>query len=258
MLTQIHHKQNELFEVEFFKDKECTQLITDWSGYENAEIYIELQNGEIIPLLMLPTEISIYTPYIPEEIKEQLLAIFEKDYSSLYTLDDITPNLSKYILEDNAVLFLSEEDEKKYRDFKRIFITEIKENNLHYYRKWHKGAHMSGYDHPVKGSVFEKCKKLTIFLSHGTQTELQKANEVAKELMEKYGVKEVNLFALHCFQYINEPIFLFFPPFLNEEDCYINKIITTNSTDILEPQNNGRLQVIDCFDILKDYLKENN
>ena len=110
MLTQIYHKQNEIFETEFFKDKECTQLITDWSEYENAEIYIKLKDGNITPLLMLPTEISIYTPYLLKEIKEQLLGIFEKDCTSLYTLDDITPNLSKYIPEDNAVLFLSEEE----------------------------------------------------------------------------------------------------------------------------------------------------
>ena len=34
----------------------------------------------------------------------------------------------------------------------------------------------------------------------------------------------------------------------------INKIITTNSTSILEPQDNEKLQVIDCFDIFNDAL----
>ena len=40
---------------------------------------------------------------------------------------------------------------------------------------------------------------------------------------------------------------------------YINKIITTNSTCILEPYDESeRFQVIDCFDIFEEHLKGNN
>ncbi len=46
--------------------------------------------------------------------------------------------------------------------------------------------------------------------------------------------------------------------YLIENSYFFNKIITTNSTGILEPQNSERLQVIDCKEIFEDYLKENN
>ena len=51
MITQIHYKQNELFETEFFKDKECTQLITDFCEYKN--ISIRLKGGDVTPLMFL-------------------------------------------------------------------------------------------------------------------------------------------------------------------------------------------------------------
>jgi hypothetical protein len=116
----------------------------------------------------------------------------------------------------------------------------------------------------------EKFNIITIFLPHGTESEIKKANEVAKELMGKYGVEEVNLCVLHCF--VN--IFTTAPsnslritnldgnvilgkPFA--EEIYFNKIITTNSTGILKPEDgNEHLQVIDCKEIFEDYLKENN
>ena len=238
MLTQIYHKQNEIFETEFFKDKECTQLITDWSEYENAEIYIKLKDGNITPLLMLPREISIYTPYLLKEIKEQLLGIFEKDCTSLYTLDDITPNLSKYIPEDNAVLFLSEEE---YNESKISF----QNHKIFCHQTGCYGSFeiMDCYNSNVCYSESAlKYKKLTIFLQHITQETIQKANEVAKELKEKYGVEEVNLFGLHCFCDID----------------YIRKTELLFLDKSIQTRKSRRLEVIDCFDIFQDHLKENN
>ena len=84
-MQQIYYKQNETFETEFFKDKECTQLITDWSEYKN--IYIELKNGNITPLCVLKditTPIDIFCGYIHRNVK---------GFNRIQTLDDITPNL---------------------------------------------------------------------------------------------------------------------------------------------------------------------
>ena len=106
MITQIYHKQNELFEVEFFKDEKCHQMITDWSKY--PQIYVELKDGCMSPVNAL-CDNNIYRDteyYIPYISHRYTLCKFRL----IKTLDDITPNLSKYILEDNAVLFLSEGD----------------------------------------------------------------------------------------------------------------------------------------------------
>ena len=270
MITQIHHKKNELFEVEFYKDKECTKFIKRLPYAENAKqseisnFYIELVNGDITPLtslLLLSYNVNdyFYIPYIPNY---KLFNLFAHNYK-VKTLDDITPNLSKYIPEDNAVLFLSDAvaDAKMYKIFASIF------------------ERCDGYMVYNNGELQSRCyrkqnfnfSKYTIFLPHGTQSELQKAEEVAKELMVKYGVKEVNLFALHCFvqrsnQFGSQALFIYKQGFYqkdcvsSEEKQYVfNKIITTNSTGILKPKDSSaHLQVVDCKEILEEHLNGNN
>jgi len=148
-------------------------------------LYIELKNGDISPITAMADKVlenaSVYTPYIPN---------CHKPYpNSITTLDDITPNLSKYIPEDNAVLFLSLENERQYG--------EIFQDINSYYTYPKIECEIEGYSMP------RDYNKATIFLPHGTQSELQKAEEVLKELKEKYGVEEVSLFVLHCFLYQN-------------------------------------------------------
>ena len=107
MLTKIYHKKNELFQVEFYQDKECTNLIKHLPYSENSKksdinnFYIELKEGDIAPitsLLSLSGYVNdyFYTPYVPSCQSNQVK-----------TLDDIAVNLSKYIPEDNVVLFFS-------------------------------------------------------------------------------------------------------------------------------------------------------
>jgi len=247
MITQIYHKKNELFEVNFFEDAECT-IPFDFTGKKH--LYIELVNGDVTPLVVLGNYISyhtIYTPYIGNQCWNSTTV--QNNY--IITLDDITPNLSKYIPKDNAVLFLSEDDCIQYRDC--------------FYPLHH--GYMDGgkLQHLTNGS--EKFKKFIIFLRHGTQSELQKA----KELKEKYGVEEVNLFVLRCYvqksnQFGSQALFIYKQEFYqkecvsSEEKQYIfNKIITTNSTGILKPEDSSeRLQVIDSKEIFEEFLKENN
>ena len=253
MLTRIYHKKNELFEVEFYKDKECTEAF-DFTNAKN--LYLELQNGDVSPFL----EIYKYTewckcfiPYIPNIEGLDFLPTFE----NIFTLDDITVNLSKYIPENNAVLFLSENDKKRYEDWfpnQHIGLYIDDGKNDEEFRANNIESLISGIADVKKGNK-------AIFLTNGTEAELQKANKVAKELKKIYGVKEVNLFVLHCFVKIDcnrIGIEEWTSYDISDDETYdleyINKIITTNSTGF-RIKKNKILQVLDCYDIFNDYLK---
>jgi len=269
-MQQIYHKKNELFEVEFFEDAECTQA---FDFMDKKDLYIKLLNGDCTPVLALSNKLwsleikaNIFTPFwylgFYDGISPQTPVLTLNDVLCNDELQNV--NLSKYIPEDNAVLFLSEEDKMRFYvnefsqkvfsktplvsqycidkgDFPRnIVYGHFNDNNSSYTLNGkQKGVH------PI-------YRKIKIFLPHGTHSELQKANEVAKELKEKYGVKEVNLFVLHWF-YKNEDYDVI--SFLLYNKIF-NKIITTNSTGILKPEDsNERLQVIDCKEVFEDSLK---
>jgi len=281
-LHTIHHKKDETFDVNFFEDAECT-VPFDFTGKEH--LYTELINGDISPIYILKYKYcwrKVYTTYIPHKF-------WSEPCDNIITLNDITPNLSKYITEDNAVLFLSEEDKE------RFYVKEFSEKVLHrtplvspcpingdkfprniVYGHFNDNNSSYTLNGKQKG-VHPIYRKITIFLRNCTQSELQKAEEVAKELKEKYGVEEVNLCALHCF--IKFSIWRNFTPTdiityntkyptkatdINdyENDKFevkiknINKIITTNSTGISKPKDSERLQVIDCKEIFEEYLRK--
>lgn len=261
MLTKIYHKRNEFFEVDFYRDKECTNLIEHLPYAENCKkwdrsnFYIEIEKGDITPITFLLRLSKVndyfYTPYLPFHLDK------------VKTLYDITPNLSKYIPENNNVIvFLSEEDQENYQNwFPNQHITLYIDDgkNEEEFTADNVESLISGIDQIKKGNK-------TIFLTNGTEAELQKANKVAKELKEIYGVKEVNLFVLHCFislyggnDYINGFVSKGddFPAFYSFGEVF-NKIITTNSTNVLLQKDIERLQIIDCYDIFNDYLQNKN
>lgn len=250
MLTKIYHKKNEQFQTELYRDEQCQQAF----DYEE-NVYIKLKDGDITPLVNicnfditqpLRNMITIYTPYLPY-LDTSFIGGILGEYCFITTIDDITINLSKYIPEDNAVLFLSKKEMDKHSyDCEAWFL----------YQK----------DFPVRLSNSEMdirdWKTITIFLTHGTESELKKANEIAGELKKRYGIEKVNLFALHLFKEITEfyeKILFYSDSCLsrNLEDWHIlgniNKIIATNSMPVIF-QN--RLQILDCYDIFNDYLKE--
>ena len=271
MLTKIYHKRNELFELDFYRDKECTNLINlrmeslpypeNTKKSDISNFYIEIEKGDITPITFLlrftKANDYFYTPYLPFH---HLPFRFDK---AVKTLDDITPNLSKYIPENNNVIvFLSEEDQENYQNcFPNqhigLYINDGK--NDEEFRANNIESLISGIADVKKGNK-------TIFLTNGTEAELQKANKVAKELKEECGVNEVNLFVLHCFislyggnDYINAFVSKGddFPAFYSFGEVF-NKIITTNSTGVLLQKNVKRLQIIDCYDIFNDYLQNKN
>lgn len=263
MLTRIYHKKNELFQVEFYQDKECQQAF----NFENIKnLYIELKDGDCTPIFSLSNKLwslnikaNIFTPTwylgLYDGISPQTPLITLNDILNNIdlTLDNDNIDLSKYIPTSAAVLFLSEEEANKYS------------NNCENWFSWF----LYQKDFPVRQSKSEMdirdWKTITIFLTDGTESEFKKASEIAQELKEKHGVDEVNLFVLHLFTKITEfyeKIIFYSDSCLssNIEDWHnlgnINKVIATNSTGILEPQDEKRLQILDCYDIFNDYLKE--
>jgi hypothetical protein len=276
MLKQIHHKKNKQGIIEFT------------NSFESQYLYLEKLDAEV--LFELSMRVNNNTVFIPSPctISGTTLHYIKECWqdncpdSSFVFLDDTTPNLSKYTPKDNAVLFLSEEDKNKHKDkFQKscVFLFDDLKNTK-YIRSDYCGRcdviegiaddYRCDCDELYCGYI--EYEKITIFLSHGTQSELEKAEEVAKELREKYGVEKVNVIVLHCFIPFNttkkwtigEPVD--FEEFTLQDEIYpankmikhINKIITTNSTGILPVEDNERLQVIDCKEIFEEYLKENN
>ena len=235
MLKRLNHKENERLEVEFFEDKECTQ---DFDFTNAKDLYIDGLNGNVTPLIALdkicPTDrnlgITAWTPYLPQNIK------IITDNLRIKTLNDITPNLSKYIPEDNILMFIGNIEELcKFNKIKTKYTT-----------------HHAWFCNEENKWIIPEPKqsnKLTIFLHHGTQSETEKAMEVSKYLWENFGIKP-NLCALHWF-YKNEDYDVI--SFLLYNKIF-NKIITTNSTGILPVEDRERLQVIDCFNIFQDHL----
>ena len=248
MLTRIYHKKNELFQVEFYQDWKCQQAF----NFENIKnLYIELKDSDCTPIFNLSNKLwslnikaNIFTP-------TWYLGLYDgiSPQTPLITLNDVLDDidLSKYIPKDNAVLFLSEEEANKHSDNCESWFL--------YQKDFHIRLSNSEMD-------IRDWKAITIFLTHGTESELKKASKIAQELKEKYKIEKFNIFVLHCFvgvygdDYINisSKKENNFPSYLSLGE-FINKVITTNSTGILEPQDEKRLQILDCYNIFNDYLK---
>lgn len=252
MLTKIYHKKNELFQIEFYQDEKCQQAF-DFENIKN--LYIELKDGDCTPIFSLSNKLwslnikaNIFTP-------TWYLGLYDgiSPQTPLITLNDVLDDidLSKYIPEDNAVLFLNEKDKEKYCNtlLENVCIFSLKDLETWEFKYVNDSGEM------------ETPKKATIFLTHGTESELKKVNEIAQELKEKHGIDEVNLFVLHLFKEITqfyEKIVFYSDSCLssNIEDWHnlgnINKIITTNSMPQVFQK---RLQILDCYDIFNNHLK---
>lgn len=274
-LTTITYKLDESFRLEF---------TNDWEG---KYYHLQIINGDLTPLCYIPPASSgsvLCISGIPNGYSSRIYELLVKNtywIGKIYLLDapkllmnkieevkvcnedfglsfviekhkanniqNITPNLSKYIPEDNAVLFLIEEDCNKYDH----------NNNCKFRIICQDGVMPKSWK-----LLADKSCEITIFLPHGTQSEIQKAKEVAKELRGKYGVEEVNLFALHCFTQQDYILNIYGncleDSCLAEDVCNFNKVITTNSTGILPVQDKERLQVIDAKEIFEEYLNETN
>jgi hypothetical protein len=242
MLTRIYHKKDEQFNIEFFQDNRQA------FNFENVKnLYIELKKGDCTPIFKLSNKLwslsikaNIFTPV-------WYLGLYDgiSPQTPLITLQDLENiDFSKYIPTDNVILFLSKEDVDKYADkCKAWFLYQLNSPK----RELNFQINIRDY------------KKITIFIESYTESEIKKTIDVANKLKEKYGIEEVNVFALHCFHHFYSTK----ESLMKKEEAgysyveFINKLITTNSTGILLAENKESLQVIDCYDIFNDYLKNN-
>jgi hypothetical protein len=157
-------------------------------------------------------------------LDDKIYVVQQAEFESVFK--EWTPDFSKYIPEDSAVLFVSYNDHERYyktleKDFNRriVYWGEKEVSNINEVLKLHKHA------------------KITIVADSIDSQNIQEINNVAKELKEKYGVEWVGLCARDCFLSFNG---------------YIDQLIITNSTGILEPQDTERLKVIDWKEWFED------
>jgi len=261
MLTEIFYQRNKTLNVEFFEDAKFTKKITDFSGY--SKIYIALKNGDCTPIFRLSHLIDstqyceIYTPIWYLGFVDGVAP-----NTPIITLNDfIQGNMDKYL---NLSKYIKGAD---FLYFDEKFGIEIMDNLdtsnncLGLCFSKYEGYGTLNMD---KRYNIQNTKHITIFIENGTKAEINKANVVAKELTEKYNVERVELFVLHCFVKI-EDFFCVKPNIIwkKEQDdldatlpvCYVDKVITTNSTCLVEKQKTDIVEIIDCKELFEAITK---
>jgi hypothetical protein len=181
-----------------------------------------------------------------------------------------TPDFSKYIPEDSAVLFLSEEDCEKYSAYIENKDYAVKPFSL---RMVGGGTRVQISEHHKAKAFYTEHKTVVIILPtiHTNAEDIykekyyspyytQEINNIGQELKQFYKVERVEVFVKDCL--VETPMHAL----IGEDgyfgfDCtktgkrinhFIDQIITTNSTGVLEPQDTERLKVIDWKEWFKD------
>ena len=240
-LKQIYFKQSEKLEYKFFDDKECTKEFE--FNKDNKRLYMELKSGDITPAVALDNKcpynridgFTLYIcGYVPSFASQTLMLVF---------LNDKECNYSKYLPNDCAVLFFD------------------KEENEWFYKATGNYGRLVDDDFTLE-LLRTNTKKIMLYTDELTFKNIREINKVAKMLKEKYGVEWVGAFTPFCFvKNFKQKIYT--AGCVGEKDFYrelnwlenINKLITTNSTGFLEPQDTKHLKVINCKEIFEEYIK---
>ena len=176
-------------------------------------------------------------------------------------IQNITPDWSKYIAKDNAVLFLSEEDYNKYKDlYPENYPSEGKmfNKNQKFFIKNDKIPHL------IKRVPSPICEwgdytKVSIILPSIHSKNIQEISNIAKDLKENYGVEYVEVIATHCYLKENKFVKYDYTGGYKGEASFrynnIDKIITTDSTGDLEVQDCANFKVIDCEEFFTNFLQ---
>lgn len=289
-MKQVYYKQNEKFEYEFFNDKECKEAFK----FEKSEVlYVELKNGDISPLMHIyylgKNLQNLFIPYLPFNVKTSdflfqaqskenftmhtFLTIESLDFynfcklqNSLNVVSHITPNYSKYIPNDCAVVFLNKweyvDNFQKYNNILKECPIYIKNNSNPELCENKDCACQGGWDiYPMHNTTSSQLpKKVILFTPELTSTNIKQINDTAKVLKEKYGIEWVGVFAELCFLKQNDLglgnakyHYILGSNYIS----YFDKLITTNATGLLEPQESEHLQVIDCKEIFEEFFETN-
>ena len=249
--------------------------LNEWEIKElpESEVYrLDLQDFSIIfalPKFDKPIKLFIPTPTKPT-IAFSLKAIFASIYHNvnhgiqIFFIDvnnvntmgqykNITPDWSKYIAKDNAVLFLSGENANRYSNISYENFTKIIYENDTF------SMQDDSLGYVKNDNVLEWNKKISIIASSIHSQNIQEISNIAKDLKENYGVEYVEVIPPHCYikifqcannrYYNNKKIEDGLDGKLITEECsieYIDKITTTDSTGVLKVQDTEHLQVINC------------
>ena len=184
-------------------------------------------------------------------------------------VQNITPDWSKYIAKDNAVLFLSEEDGRRYGRAMGLnwFYCFNKDSiNSQFIAKNSVSNNIDNEEAKLLKEYYNlpkalPSKKISIIIPSIHSKNIQEISNIAKNLKENYGVEYVEVIATHCYLSIfydktpHVPLYSLQYHLANYEceddvECinYIDKIITTDSTGVLEVQDTDKLKVVDCED----------
>lgn len=236
----------------------------------DSEVYrLDLPNGDLSILFYLTNikqlyKSKIFIPSLPNNNK--VIHNTENCIShKIYTLDNnsctetgvvqnITPDWSKYIAKDNAVLFLSETDARKYKNIQQnIYVLS---NNGIICNLLDKEGIIPSQNRSV---ILHHFRKISIILPSIHSKNIQEISNIAKDLKENYGVGYVEVLTPKCYLSIfydktpHVPLYGLQYHLANYEceddvECinYIDKIITTDSTGILKVQDTDKLKVVDC------------
>ena len=244
-------------ELKYTKNSKFEIIFENLDEVKNNRNYI-LYCKDLETIMYFPNidkRYNLFIPYFPTTIFEELSCLMKKKSHNgcqIYTLDNenskfenITNILPKWnILEDNAVLFLTEEDSVKYSANYSTYFTYpdcINAINI---------IEQNGID-DVDCIKYYKTISIIIPELHvedkSCPYHIENINKVCKELKKKYGVERIELFVSHCFI---KPYFIVKDAewcILYQEN-YIDKIITTNSTEVFEVQNSDKLEVVDVVE----------
>ena len=191
----------------------------------------------------------------------QIFFIDVNNVSTLGQYKNITPDWSKYIAKDNAVLFLSEEDYSKYKDiYPENYPSEGKmfNKNQKFFIKNDKIPHL------IKRVPSPICEwgdytKVSIILTSIHSQNIKEISNIAKDLKENYGVEYIEVIATHCYLKENKFVKYDYTGGYKGKASFryndIDKIITTDSTGVLEVQDTDKLKVIDCEEFFNNFLQ---
>lgn len=170
---------------------------------EDDNVVLRLKDGDLTPIFYLNAIDNLFIPYLPidKEIAIELDGLFYEKYLWAKTLDNdfiydtfkdseevkTTKNiLPKWnIPEDNAVLFLSENDRDRYKY--RDYIMYLHNELCFEIQQGDRYPNMSIII-PELHAEDKNCPY-----------HIENINKVCEELKEKYGVERIELFVSHCF-----------------------------------------------------------
>ena len=281
----LDYKKNDKFDIDFTNLDEIKNLPKVNGEKKKVILYLKDGDLTPLYQLLFNYDlfkewIDIYVPYIPQTSYKELsniTRIILENYpcASIIPFDNslccysILPKWK--ILGDNAILFLDEKYKNNFRDkygephFSLEYCFTIdKKDDYRFLQYSDCGCASGDWCDTCDGSSgqnwndYNKVSIIVPFLlkdseiAEGHNVDLfgnyrvGYINNIAKELKEKYYVKEVNIFASHCFlENINLENRIYTNDIGLIKNWNINKITTTNSTGILEVQNSERLEVVD-------------